>query len=329
MRCTLTSLFFATASLLLAPGLASAVSVNWTSIGNPANPADPINGYGSVTDPFKIGTYEVTNSQYVEFLNSKDRFGSNTLGLYNASMANTSLSGGISFTPANPNGSKYAAIAGQGNRPVTHVNVYDAMRFANWMNNGQLTGSSTETGAYVLLGNQPIPTNTGIITREAGAQIFLPSAEEWYKAAYFNAAGNSYFTYPTASNSAPNDTTPTGVPNSVNSTSAVGHTTEVGAYTGTASPYSVFDMGGNVFEFTDFFPLFADGDQVAIRGSSWFQDNATMYSTATDAQVWFSEFEASYGGFRLAAVPEPSSFILAVFGLAALAAWESRKRHRD
>ena len=35
---------------------------------------------------YQIGTYDVTASQYVAFLNTKDPTGANTLGLYNDQM---------------------------------------------------------------------------------------------------------------------------------------------------------------------------------------------------------------------------------------------------
>jgi len=38
------------------------------------------------------------------------------------------------------------------------------------------------------------------VTRNAGATIFLPSENEWYKAAYYGASTASYFTYPAGSN---------------------------------------------------------------------------------------------------------------------------------
>ena len=38
------------------------------------------------------------------------------------------------------------------------------------------------------------------ITRNAGATYFIPSENEWYKAAYFNPSNSTYWTYPTQSN---------------------------------------------------------------------------------------------------------------------------------
>jgi hypothetical protein len=70
----------------------------------------------------------------------------------------------------------------------------------NWLHNGQGSGS-TETGAYTLSGN------TGIITKNVGATVWLPSEDEWYKAAYYDptpgASGNNYWLYPTQSDTAP------------------------------------------------------------------------------------------------------------------------------
>src|SRR5207244_1500322 len=97
--------------------------------------------------------------------------------VYNAAM-NTDALGGITFVTGNPTGSKYVVKAGRGNNPVVYVSFFDAMRFTNWLENGQPTnGSGTETGTYTV--------GTGISeVRSLGAQFFIPSENEWYKAAY-------------------------------------------------------------------------------------------------------------------------------------------------
>jgi hypothetical protein len=72
---------------------------------------------------------------------------------------------------------------------VDFVSFWNALRFANWLHNGQPRGlqdeTTTEDGAYTL-------TPTGIvnntITRNPGAVVFLPSENEWYKAAYYDPA---------------------------------------------------------------------------------------------------------------------------------------------
>ena len=68
------------------------------------------------------------------------------------------------------------------NRPVNYVSFWDAARFANWLHNGQPTGpqgpGTTEGGAYHDVGNQTL------FGRNAGAKFFIPTENEWYKAAY-------------------------------------------------------------------------------------------------------------------------------------------------
>jgi len=55
---------------LSAPFAAASVSMDFVTVGNAGNAADPTTGFGSVGYEYRIGTYEVTNSQYAAFLNS-------------------------------------------------------------------------------------------------------------------------------------------------------------------------------------------------------------------------------------------------------------------
>jgi hypothetical protein len=83
---------------------ASAVTMDWTFIGNPGNPADTqvmtccgdstgTAGYGSVPYAYSIGTYEVANAQYSEFLNAVAQSDPNSL--YHSQMSSADLYGGI------------------------------------------------------------------------------------------------------------------------------------------------------------------------------------------------------------------------------------------
>lgn len=65
--------------------------------------------FGAVGYSYSIGKYDVTNSQYAEFLNTKDPGGLNTLGLWNIAMPDATF-GGISFNPGNAIGSKYMRL---------------------------------------------------------------------------------------------------------------------------------------------------------------------------------------------------------------------------
>jgi formylglycine-generating enzyme required for sulfatase activity len=81
----------------------------------------------------------------------------------------------------------YAAIAGREKMPVNRVSYFDALPFVNWLHNGQGSGD-TETGAYTLHGGTPTPSNP-MVQRNPGAFIFLPTDDEWYKAAYYDTGG--------------------------------------------------------------------------------------------------------------------------------------------
>jgi hypothetical protein len=163
---------------------AQAVTIDWVPVGNPNNTADTLTNCwgancGSVDHAYYISKYEVTNAQYTEFLNAKAA--SDPLGLYLVFMGSDPTFGGI--TRSGVSGSyTYTAKPGFENKPVVYVSCYDALRFSNWLNNGQGIGD-TETGAYTLLGATAVPSNGLTVTRNGSANIFLPSENEWYKAA--------------------------------------------------------------------------------------------------------------------------------------------------
>jgi formylglycine-generating enzyme required for sulfatase activity len=265
------------AATLLATPASALVTMDWVPIGNPGNAPDPTfnpstltgsNCYsancGQVNYTYYISKYDVTNAQYAEFLNAVDPSGSNSLGLYDISMSTDVNNGGITNTGSA--GSVYQVKAGFANDPVTYVSFYDALRFANWLNNGQ-GNASTETGAYTLLGGTPTPSNGPTVTRNPGAISFLPSENEWYKAAYYNPATSSYFAYPFGTNTEPTCAAPGAIPNTANCRDAIGHVSNVGAYTDSASPYGTFDQGGNVFQWNE--QSVSDGSYRGFRGGMW------------------------------------------------------------
>ena len=314
---------------------AQAAAIDWLSVGNPGNAADTLAGdgsfgFGAVGYNYNIGSYDVTNNQYAEFLNTKDPTGANTLGLWNSGMANARF-GGINFNAGNANGSKYTLISGAQYHPVSFETWYDTVRFANWLNNGQGSGD-TESGAYTLLGGTPTPSNGLSITRNAGATVFLPSENEWYKAAYYDPrttaqggppADSHYWLYGTSSNSTPIASGPTGLANHANYNNALNYLTDVGAYSGTTSPYGAFDMAGNVFQWNEalFFGSFR-----GLRGGS-YNYRASYYLQSSGRDSTNPTVEGDYIGFRVASVPgipEPSTGALAVIAGAMLWWWRKR-----
>lgn len=315
-------------AIALAPLSAQAlVNIDFVAVGNPGNAADPLNsgsvpGIGSVADAFAIGKYEVTLNQYTEFLNAKAA--TDTFSLYPTSMATDLNIAGISR--AGSSGSLSYSVIGDGQRPVTYVSFFDAVRFTNWLQNGQGSGS-TETGAYTLLGGTATPTNWNTVTRNTGVQFWLPSENEWYKAAYHQpvAAGgdsDNYWFYPTRSNTVPGnnissspnqanfyDGSDYSVTQSGNYSSSQNYLTPGGAYSGSASFYGTFDQGGNVFEWDD--TMFVSSSR-GLRGGSWSFSEFDLRSSPRNYNGPAVEY--GFVGFRVATVPEPTVFGMLTLG---------------
>lgn len=306
-----------------APLTARAVSISTVPVGNAGNSGDVQSEgtFGAVAYDYRIGTREVTNAQYTEFLNAKAA--ADPLELYDEDMAVVFLDrGGI--TRLGPSGSyTYATIPGRENLPVNHVSWYDAARFANWLHNGQGSGD-TETGAYTLLGGTPTPSNGMSITRNVGATWFLPSEDEWYKAAYHknDGATGNYFDHANSSDTVPVAEAPPGGTNSANYSGPANDLTPAGAYSTSVSPYGTHDQAGNVWEWNE---SVLTATARGARGGSFSSTPASIAAAqqfGTNAALGFRNF-----GFRVATVPEPSTAVLACVGVLILSlAGRRRKR---
>jgi sulfatase modifying factor 1 len=322
-------------ALMLMAADALAVTIPTVPVGNPGNASDPLTGslYGSVSYDYRIGTTEVTNAQYAEFLNFKAA--SDPLALCKSGGGNPW--GGI--TRSGVSGSfTYTTKANMADKPVNFVTWYDAIRFANWLHNGQGAGD-TETGAYTLLGGTPTPSNGLSITRNAAATWFLTSEDEWYKAAYYQPAAqggdtDNYWFYPTASNSTPTVATANSVGDISNPGANVanyffgadwnsldGNVTTVGsAGPLSESYYGTSDQGGNVFEWNEAL-IGGVGVDRGWRGGSWSNEVYGYFPSVLHASFRGSapptEWNSSVG-FRVATVPEPSSLTLSIGAVMAL-----------
>lgn len=316
-----------------------AVTIDTVPVGNAGNPNDPLTGFGTVNYGYNIGRTEVTNAQYAEFLNLKAK--NDPLGLYNSDMA--SAYGGITRSGVSGN-FVYQVKPDMGNKPVSYVSSYDAIRFANWLNNGQGT-ADTETGAYTILGGTAAPSNGLSISRNSDAKWFLPSNNEWHKAAYHQPAAqggdaDDYWLYPTRSNSLPTLASAIDLPgptrgdianpgvNVINFFFGADWNGLDGNFTsvGTAGPlsesfYGTSDQGGNVFEW----------NEALLSGSFRFSRGGAFYSVTPDLQSTGGRTfdlptdERGEIGFRVAAIPEPSSLVLSALGALGLLITARRK----
>ncbi|MHC5165874.1 MAG: formylglycine-generating enzyme family protein, partial [Planctomycetota bacterium] len=301
------TLLLTIAVCLFVSSIASAVTIDWVTVGNPGNIADTTfgspNPCGAVDYEYQIGKYEVTAGQYTEFLNAVAA--TDTYGLYSASM--WSDSEGCKIERSGSDGSyTYWVASDYADRPVNYVSWYDCLRFANWLHNGQPTGpqdaSTTEDGAYDMsLGSS--------VVRKAGAWVWFPNEDEWYKAAYHKNDGvtGNYFDYPTSSDSVPGrdglETTNPG--NNANyydydSDYLIGspyYRTEVGEFELSDSPYGTFDMGGNVYEWNETL----HGSDRGIRGGSYYHHDVDLLSFGRVMAP--PNTELNIIGFRVASVP--------------------------
>ena len=120
---------------------------------------------------YKISLNLTTLNDWLVFLNSKAQT-SDPYNLFKASDFSRSLSNGT-FTHSLLNVSA-------GNNPVRNINLYDAYRYANWIENGANQNSSTETGAYNLI-NLSIENND-VSIRSSSSKYFIQTDKEWYGA---------------------------------------------------------------------------------------------------------------------------------------------------
>ena len=266
-------------------------TIGFVPIGNAGNANDTVSGagpnYGAVPYNYNMSTYAISQDQLAK--------ASNSLGI--------SLGGG----------------AWVGSQPAANVKWYQAAAFVNYLNTstGHAKAYNLDTGATAL--TLWTPSDAGYdasnLYRNSNAYYFLPSDNEYYKAAFYDpnkAGGAGYWLYATGS-----DAIPTAVGSGTTAGTAVymqtfGHGPAAVNSAGGLSPYGTMGQTGNVSEWLE---SASDGvnntstENRRIRGSDWSDPSEiTLVSygrsnTAPTASV-------VNVGFRVASVPEPSCVVL-------------------
>jgi formylglycine-generating enzyme required for sulfatase activity len=278
------------------------VPIPFVAVTNSGNGPDTT-GKGAVPYDFRIGKFEINNHQYTAFLNAIATEDAHAVYVTNMT---TDTHGGIVRTGV-PGEYVYAVKPGMEHFPAVWVTFNSAMRFCNWLHHGQPTGlqvaTTTEDGAYTLSAAAEL-ANT--VTRNQHARFWIPSDDEWYKAGYHQPAGSggpagNYWTFPTRSDEVPFSEFPPGGNNSANAcceTQRQG--TPVGAYRNSFSFYGLYDLAGNVQEWTEEIVFVTNR---RLRGGSWTYNE--LYSHSGDFEFDTPDYNDNSIGFRVAAAAEP------------------------
>ncbi len=152
---------------------------SFVTVGAPGNPPDEhrprVGAHGAVGHTFEISKHQVSNAEYSEFLNAVARR-ADPHGLYNPRMRIRRLP-----SPSGTNGFQYAPDPETSHLAVTCLTWFDAIRYCNWLH-----GGDTERGAYEISPSRKVGP------RHRDAKYFLPSENEWYKAAYYDPGKKNY-----------------------------------------------------------------------------------------------------------------------------------------
>lgn len=279
-------------------------------VDNPGNPVDLTTNSGKVDYVFEIGKYQVTNTQYAEFLNATAAK-SDPYGLYNVNME-TGLFGGVKRFQKNGT-FFYEPFEEYSNLPVVYISWFDAARFCNWLHFGKpdtgesilgTTEGNFEIGAYNTSLFSPGREIQKVETHNPEAKYWLPTLDEWNKAAYFDPSkdGNGgYWLYPTQADIKPTAVAPPGDRFSANYydfkwAAPAPYLSAVGSYKYATSYYGTCDQGGNVWEWLE--TLRNGGKHRWVRGGG-----ATTFAHALSRLNVDSEYgdhELYIFGFRVA-----------------------------
>ena len=294
--------------------------IEFVEIGSPGNPADTTgtpNPVGSVPYTFDIAKFEISRDMITK----------------------ANAEGGLGITLWD-----MSSYGGNGaNKPATGISWLEAARFVNWLNT-----SKGYQAAYRIDGNGNFQlwdvadswTDSVRGTnrfRHKDSYFWLPSADEWYKAAYYDPDSGTWLDYPTSDGSVPTAVTS----GTADKTAVYGQSHFQGPANineaGGLSAFGVMGLGGNVWEWEETARDLTNdspGEIRGVRGGAWQHPDYILASTYRSAGGGGITPAYVDWGFRVAslhasssAVPEPGSVaVWTLLGVGALV-W-GRKRNR-
>ncbi len=314
-RITVGLLFVSAAFLALGvPGAACRADIppdydfQWANIGDVNNPAypggPPFNGNagrGSVSYSYRISKLEVTTGQWADFLNMALRSGVD-LNIQQLRPA---------FWGASQSGGQY--VVSDPMRPVIGLNWRAGAYYCNWLNNGKAEGwANALSGAYdaSTFGTLADGTYTDQVTHSAGARFWIPTMDEWLKAAHYDPSRNGpgqggWWSYPYRSElppvpGAPGEGQTTAGWDPPNSAELL---VPLGAYASQTSAYGLWDLSGGSREWLE---------EPAGARNGRFQYRRADGAFAGELSIGFDHVQSTdgeipgtiggYYGFRIAGV---------------------------
>lgn len=313
---------------LAAPTFARDFDFQWSTIGHPGN--RPTNAEETAHNPFappmgavgyeyRLAKTEVTAKQWLEFVRAYAPYWSGSR--YDSAFI------GYWIYPANGDPDlppDYRVDKAAENFP-TEMSWRMAARYCNWLQNGKRPERDAfENGAY---DTSTFTTNSdGTFndqrTHTAGASFWIPTVDEWIKAAYYdpNRYGDGvegYWLYNNQSNTAPIYNAPW---NGGESNGGIWEGDDwrcydVASYPNAKSVWGLYDLSGGVTEYTE-------GVEVGVRARKSF--GSERYESIPDLKDTLSYYntvepDTTFAGIRIAsAVPSPAAAL--IFPLACLVA---------
>jgi formylglycine-generating enzyme required for sulfatase activity len=294
----------------------------WATIGDPGNraatQAEAPGFYNSGGTPyfsepgrvdytFRMATTEVTNAQYLDFLNAyRPHFD----GQYDSLLTGRYIYHDLSTD-------EFTIGTGMENR-ATAVTWRMAARYTNWLHNGKGNEASDfETGVYdtSTFGRDP-DTNqlTDQAERNPGSTFWIPTISEWTKGMYWDpdksGGAGGYWLYHNGSDSPAIYDLPG---NGGTSNAGTQFHLDVASYAAT-SPWGLFDGSGGEREMLEN----TDGSVRFIAGSLWSSGPAD--SRDRIGALGVTAPDLGLMGFRVAGVvPSPAGLFVLGFGSLVLA----------